>query len=433
MKKLRLAVLLSVLCSGVWAQTDDPLKAARDAITAGQSAKALEILQPLEAEKAGDPAYDYLLGLARLDAGDPERAVFAFERVLAMQPNHAQARAEIGRAYLLLGERDAGVRELEAVRKGDIPDDARKTIENYLSAFGAGPTRLSGYLEATGGYDSNVNSAVAATHLVIPLTGLDSVLSRDGRRQEAAFLGLAGGINFAHPLSERWSVLGGASFSQRFNNNVEQFDTRTLEGNVGLRYARAADAFTLGVQGQSFDVHDARNRDALGIVGQWQHQLDQRTQVSVFGQYVQLRYPSQGLRDADRSVGGVAVAKVLEGAWAPSLFASAYAGEERELKAGVPYLGHTPLGVRFGGQLRPSSTVTWFANASYENRRYGGQDPLFLVRRKDDQWDLRLGLNYEPVRSWVVSPQVSYTRNESSVALNDYSRSMVSVTLRREF
>lgn len=433
MRKLRLAVLLSILCSGAWAQTDDTLKAARDAIASGQAAKAVEMLNPLEGERAGDPAYDYLLGLARLDSGDAERAVFAFERVLAVQPNNAQARAEIGRAYLLLGERDAGVRELETVRKADIPDAARKTIEGYLSAFGAGPTRFSGYLEASAGYDSNVNSAVAATHLVIPLTGLDSDLSRDGQRHAAPFLGLAGGINFAHPLGERWSVLGGASFSQRFNQQYDQFDTRTLEGNVGLRYSLAADAFTIGVQGQSFDVHDSRNRDALGVVGQWQHQLDPRTQISVFGQYVQLRYPSQGLRDADRSIGGVAMARVLDGAWAPSVFASIYAGEERELKNNVPYLGHTPVGVRFGGQLKPSSTVTWFANASYENRRYGGQDPLFLVKREDKQWDLRVGLNYEPLRYWVVSPQVSYTRNESSVALNDYSRSIVSVTLRREF
>src|SRR5258706_205275 len=59
---------------------------------------AYQLLQPLESQRAGDPEYDYLLGIAALDSGERERAVFALERVLAVNPNHAQARAEIARA-----------------------------------------------------------------------------------------------------------------------------------------------------------------------------------------------------------------------------------------------------------------------------------------------------------------------------------------------
>ena len=59
---------------------------------------AYRLLEPLESQRAGDPEYDYLLGIAALDSGERERAVFALERVLAVNPNHAQARAEIARA-----------------------------------------------------------------------------------------------------------------------------------------------------------------------------------------------------------------------------------------------------------------------------------------------------------------------------------------------
>lgn len=432
MKNLRLALLLSVLCCDAFAQSGNSLDAARQAMASGNPVRAIELLQPLETEHAGEPAYDYLLGLARLDAGDPERAVFAFERVLAMKPDHLQARAEIGRAYLLLGEKEAGIRELKTVGNGQIPDEARKTIEDYLSAFGAGPTRFSGYLESSFGYDSNINSAVAASHLAIPGIGTFA-LSEDGRSHSAFYMGLAGGINVSHPINENWSLLGGASINQRFNNNYGRYDTGGLEGNVGLRYGTGQHAFTLGLQAQSFEVDHTRNREALGLIGQWQYLVDAKTQVSLFGQHIQLRYPFQSSRDADRSIAGFAFAKVLEGAWTPSWFASIYAGEERETHANVAHLGHQPVGFRFGGQVKPSSTTTWFANAAYENRRYGGSDPLFLVRRHDKQLDVRAGMNYEPARFWVVSPQVSYTRNDSNVALNDYSRNMVSLTVRREF
>lgn len=428
------AVLLAGFAGSALAQVDDPLKAARNALTIGQPRQALAILEPLEAGRAGEPLFDYLLGVARLDSGDPERAVFALERVLAVQPSNAQARAEIGRAYLMLGERDAGVKELENTRGMEIPDEARQTINNYLNAFGAGPTRFNGYLEASVGHDSNVNSGISSGSVAIPALGnLTFQISPDGRERPASYVGVSGGLSFYRPVAERWSVVGGASFSQRFNENYARFNVRTLDGNLGLRYAVGKNAYTVGLQTQVFDVNDQRNRTATGLVAQWQHQLDSQTQLSVFGQYTQLRYPGQSLRDANRTVAGLAFAKVFTYAWTPSLYGSVYGGKESELDGNVPHLGHTPWGVRFGGQLKPSSTLSLFANASYEHRRYGGDDPLFLVRRADRQFDLRLGLTYEPYRFWSVSPQVSYTRNDSNVAINDYSRTVVSVSVRRDF
>ncbi len=38
---------------------------------------AYELLAPLESQRAGDPEYDYLLGIAALDSGQRERAIFA--------------------------------------------------------------------------------------------------------------------------------------------------------------------------------------------------------------------------------------------------------------------------------------------------------------------------------------------------------------------
>lgn len=433
-KPLLLAILFAGIGGMACAQSDDPIKAARSAMTLGQPRQALAILEPLEAGRAGDPVFDYLLGLARLDSGDPERAVFAFERVLAVQPANAQARAEIGRAYLMLGERDAGIKELESTRAMDIPEEARNTIGNYLNAFGAGPTRFGGYLEANLGHDSNINSGIASGSVAIPALGnLSFQISPDGRERPASFVGLAGGVYFSHPMAQRWSLVGGANFSQRYNDNYGRFNVRTLDGNLGVRYAQGRDAYTLGLQTQIFDVDNHRNRDALGLVGQWQRQLDSATQVTVFGQYTQLRYPGQDARNANRAILGLALAKVFQGAWTPSLYGSVYGGREKERDGDFPQLGHTPLGVRFGGQLKPSSTLSLFANASFEHRRYGGEDTLFLVRRADRQLDLRLGLTYEPYRFWSVSPQIAYTRNDSNVAINDYSRTIVSVSVRRDF
>jgi opacity protein-like surface antigen len=58
---------------------------------------------------------------------------------------------------------------------------------------------------------------------------------------------------------------------------------------------------------------------------------------------------------------------------------------------------------------------------------------LVLVYRRDYQYDLTLGLSWNPVQNWAVRPQISYTRNDSNSGLNDYDRTDASVTVRRDF
>src|SRR5688500_10614205 len=113
-----------------------------------QARQAYQLLLPQESARAGQPDFDYLLGLAAIDAGEPERGVFALERVLAVQPNNHVARAEIARAYLALGERDAARREFQTVREQSIPEGAKASIDRYLAAIAsAETTRFSGFIE----------------------------------------------------------------------------------------------------------------------------------------------------------------------------------------------------------------------------------------------------------------------------------------------
>jgi hypothetical protein len=74
-----------------------------------------------------------------------------------------------------------------------------------------------------------------------------------------------------------------------------------------------------------------------------------------------------------------------------------------------------------------------FGLLSYERRAYGGEEPFFLVTRRDNQADLRLGINYALSPSWLLVPQVTYTDNRSNIELNTYDRTVVSLTLRWTF
>ena len=395
---------------------------------------AYRLLEPLESQRAGDPEYDYLLGIAALDSGERERAVFALERVLAVNPNHAQARAEIARAYFLLGEKENALREFQNVRATNPPEAVKQTIDRYLSALGASPTQFSGFLEIGVGWDSNVNSATASNQIAIPaLGGIVATIAPSGVRIHDTFTTVGGGVSFVHGFTPEWAVVAGAAVNGKFNTHQSDFSTGTVDGNLGLRWSRGREAVTAGYQGQDFRVDNDDFRRSNGVVAQWQHSYSENSQVSLFVQEADLSYPTQSTRDARRTIVGIAFGYGWDTPRKPVVFGSLYGGSEKQKEADQPQLGHKPVGGRLGGQLSMGANAVLFGLVSYERRVYGGDEPFFLVTRRDKQADIRLGMNYALRPGWLLVPQIAYTDNQSNIDLDKYGRTVISLTLRKTF
>ncbi len=431
-----LAGLLAAAMTGP-AWSDQLLDDARRLLGAKDAKGALELLSPHESKRAGEVDFDYLLGVAAIDAGDPQRAVFALERVLAVQPDFHVARAEIARAYFALGERGNAQREFRTVREQtSVPAEARTTIDKYLSALEPARTRLAGYLEASIGYDTNVNSATSLTQVAIPLASgavLDVTLNSSSVRRKDKYFAVGGGVTLSHELTQAWSVIGAASGSQRTNRRADQFDTSTIDASLGTRYVLGQHAFSLAGQSQTFRLDDDRFRDSVGALAQWQINLSEINQVTAFAQQARLSYPGQPVRDADRHIFGAAYAHAFPALRNMVLFGSVYGGNEIAREGRFPHLGHKPLGLRLGGQFALLPSTTLFFGGSHEQRRYNGADPLFGTERRDNQTDWRLGVTYTIAPGWSVTPQLTHTENRSNIGLNAYKRTVGSVAVRRDF
>ncbi|HNJ86223.1 MAG TPA: hypothetical protein PKU92_06540, partial [Agitococcus sp.] len=64
-----LSILIASLSTPlVWA--DDVLKQAELLLNNKQTVQAYDLLAPLEDDRAGDPAYDYIYGMVLLEAGE---------------------------------------------------------------------------------------------------------------------------------------------------------------------------------------------------------------------------------------------------------------------------------------------------------------------------------------------------------------------------
>ena len=418
---------------------DELLLSAKQQLDNGNAQEAYNLLIPLQSERGGDPEYDFLLGSAALGIGKNTEAVFALERVLAVQPNSAPARALIARAYFNLKETETAKREFENVKKQDVPPEISATIDRFLDAIArveeSERTTIRGFIEVGAGWDSNVNSATADGQVAVPsFGGTIFSLAPASRKQEDAFISFGGGVSFTHPFSKRLSMFGGLSYQNKNNVNETNFSTYYYDANVGIAYRRDRDTFTLAAQYNSFFVDDPQlysdaYRNASGLTGQWQHDFDSRNQVSFFGQYSSLEYPGQEIRNADRYVGGAGYAHAF-GRGTFITYLGVYGGVEDEKEDGVPQFGHDLYGARIGLQWNVVEKFALFFNGSAERREYGGPDPFFLADREDTQYNASTGMIFVPKKGLRITPQASWTKNDSNIRINEFDRIVYQITLR---
>lgn len=441
---LLIAVVLAAFApAALWAQPgavpgaipDAVLAPARQALAAGRAGDAFTMLDALAPTYAGRIEFDYLLGLSALDSGRPNQAVIALERVLATDPAHGPARAEIGRAYLALREFESARRELEAVARGELPPSVRDTVQRYLDTVvrlgdARRPTWLV-QLEAGLGWDSNVNFGSSFGEWVLA-DGQALVPLPASQPRNSPFAALAAGVTYVAPINGWLDWTAGLQLSQRVNSSQHNMDTGSAEASAGLSTALAPHRYSMSVQLQHLRLDGASFRDAAGAIVQWQWDSGPRTQFGAYAQVFELSFPAEPIRDARRLATGLTLAQGFAGPRTPTLAATLHGGTERP-EADVPQLAFDFVGLRtaFGASIAPG----WRAQAgwSFERRSFDGVEPLFGTTRVDRQHDLRIGLEHDLDRSWTLAPALAWTRNASTVAPNDFRRTQAFVYARYRF
>ncbi len=217
MTPARIAFVLTLLLAfGANAAEDAVLREAKSLMDARQPQQAYDLLKPLE-EEAGNPDYDFLLGIAATDIGRNTEAIFALQRVVDQDPNHGPARAELARALMQANETDAARRELEILQEQDPPSDVKRVLEEYLAAIdryhGAYRTTFARYVQTGMGFDTNVNNATDRGAVAVPgLGGLVFALTPDSRELDSTIWNLGAGFSFSAPLRDALRLVGGIDF-----------------------------------------------------------------------------------------------------------------------------------------------------------------------------------------------------------------------------
>lgn len=415
----------------------DVLGQAEALLAQRDAQRAFELLDPHEAASAGDPAFDTLMGRATFAAGQFSRAVLAWERVVAAQPDNAAAAWELGRALHAVGDRRGAEAVSERVRTAGVPVDAALSIDQFLVSHDRrgydGLSTWKGYVELTLGRDSNVNAGPGPDAPALSPPGTPAwTLAPGAEAQRASYAQVLGNVRGRHVLDARWSLIGSATADLRGHAGAaDTYDSAQLDATAGVAYRLERHEWMLSGQGATYRLDSSALRNIGGVLAQWLYRIDGFRHWDTFVQFQGLRYPGQPLRDARRTVAGASYVHMLRSG--SLVYAGLYGGRESPRADALDQLRHDLSGVRAGLQWALGAQWAAFTHLQHERRSYGAADPFFGVVRRDRQTQWALGLSWLPAPGWRVTPQWAQTRNASTVPITDYDRRVFSVTVRREF
>lgn len=413
-------------------------------VKAGKPGEAYTLLEPMEFERSGEVRFDYLLGIAALDSGKADKATIAFERVMAVDPNFAGARLDMARAYFQLGDLPRAKTEFEEVLKQEPPEAARATIQKYLAAIDAQvhakDNHVTGYLEATAGHDTNVNSATSQALVPVPyFNNAVTTLGTASLKTADNYLGVNGGVNILHPVNQGLTLYAGADVRERGNMKQTTFNTTNLSGNAGGIFTLGQqDSLKLGLVDGAYTLGTVRYFDNYGVNGEWRHVFSPANQMAVFGQQMSyrfidsVRYTNMRIQNFDQTMLGANWMHVMKDGKS-SIFGTLFLGQEFDVSGQRADGGKSFNGLRVGGQDAWNAKTELFANIGWNDGTYTRQNAFFLNTRHDTLTDATIGANWHWDKLWAVRPQVTWSHNQSNISIYGSDRLDTSVTVRRDF
>jgi hypothetical protein len=331
-------------------------------------------------------------------------------------------------------------------------------VQRYLDAIRLREGRFrpssTAYVEFGLGHDDNVSSA---TDDSFQLFGSPLFVVNSSKESDQFHYVQVGGA-YHRPISPQYTFFADADANSRHNWNDQQFDTGYINGNVGMSYRVSGDEFRFSLQGQKYYLDesslsdllddDETFREMIALNVEWRRQLSQQTRVSAFFQGANLHYPGANIRDSFLTTLGIGATHVVNNdrdwvkRYKPVVFGSLWVGDEsadQKSNAAEAVADRELIGMRGGIRILPTPKLALDGSLMYQYSHYNEATGVQLSSsgtpktRLDDYYGVTVGARYLLTNQLILGGEATYTRNDSSLALNDFDRSQLRGFVRYSF
>lgn len=438
--RVRSAILTLLLAlTGVAGSAAEPSKTidslveqAEALMEAGDAAGAYALLGAELGRGAGQRRFDYVLGLAALEADRPADAIAPLRRVIAARPDFLAARLELAAALNEIGDVEGSREEYAALLALDPPDFVRRAIGERIGKLPQLPRRLAPKLtaEAIAGHDSNANGSTSDD----AFQGI--LLDPRQRATGSGFLQVGAAAEQPWQLSPRMQLKARAAASHRANPDADFVDQTitlaqlTLTTRVaGAELSATLDNLNSWLDGRSYRASSGLE---LGLVlPRWRN-----WELAGVVRGSTLTYEPLPLRwlDVDRVFGGVALSRHEIGTKHLRLGGALLGGQDRVRTTGSPYSSDR-YGMRLFGDFAATPRVQVSAEVAYLVSDFFDGGGFLGIDRLDRLKAAALAVQWRdlPAPGWTIGPQIVFTDNESNATLFRYRRVETALYARYEF
>jgi tetratricopeptide (TPR) repeat protein len=403
------------------------------AYEAGDFTRAYEVFSGLLRETPQSESVNFAYGMSALALDRLSHALFAFERVLMMNPDNHRARLELARTYTAMEQYGMARREFQRVMEAGPPEQVQRNIERYLAYMDRRTKRWSGggQLGLSVFHDDNVNVGPSSRFIETVIGVLEVADGSQPKESWGASLGASASATYDAGARGGWLFTGGFTGYGNWLADASDQEIGYARVEAGFRHVSSRVLLDLPVKCDYLEVGHERYLLIGGFEPsllfaaspEWHHitrlvleQREYREGDSRDGPYYRAeqtlkRFFGQGARSLALTAG--------------------YYYEDAQVKA------HEAHGfdVALGGEARIASRTTVYGFGQYKTMSY--QDKLLPgiqdKDRSDNQWQAVVGIMQSLSDGWGVTLNYRRVNNNSNFGLYEYERNVFSLSTYLQF
>jgi len=402
------------------------LKDVSSLLKNNEADKAMSILEPEMENHAGELEYDFILGQAALANNQPNLAIFALERAILSNPTQDGVRYTLARAYAELGEIKQAKKELRYIVKTSDNPHYKKISSNLANKLQEPSKAKYSFIVKSGvGNDSNANSATENESF------LGIILSKNSKATSSStFMGqMTAGLSY--PLSRRINFNANADTFKLDYQDASFVNTSATSVGTGLSFkTNNNNQEKLQAFARYVKVNDKKNSQQVGAQFTHKLSLNQNNIISASLRGAQTKYAKDfSVKDVNQISGGLQFQHRKRTKLKDFIGTSvtAITGKDLPLEPDSEY-ERTYIGAQAGLFISDHrGKVNLITNLNYINSSYNKN--FFGKERTENSIGSTVKVDIKLHSKWKISPNISYTRNFSSIDLYDFERVQMNVAL----
>jgi tetratricopeptide (TPR) repeat protein len=395
-------------------------------LKAGNVNKAYSLANQFNGENEGDSQFDLAFALSARAVGQYHQAVFAFERVLFVNPNSVDARLGLALTYYDLRNFKAAKTEFILLSQYQLSSKLSQTVQQYIQIIDKRALQANGFwqnrLKLGLGFDSNANNGSSDEFITLPLLGQVRLFD-ESLETSSAFHHLQLQTIYTKPIDQLSKVYASASLL-----NVSFSDSSASSKTFASFFAGYETS--VKVHGSSYDINanvfyrplwlDGDDfLDFYGIkLGVSRSAFDNATIGVDFSQAIE-DYAQEIILNKQQSLLETWLEKPFYNGSHRFTFRLAKESSDKALN---DFSARDFWGL--GYSIKQAINTIWHYKASvdYLTGEYNAPDKSFNVVRDESFLRAEFELGYQYTPKWHLFSRMSYLNNSSNLALYEFSR-----------